>query len=48
MLGVSTITISRYQKRGKLNAVYLSCRAVRYHLEDVEKLIRESEVALSS
>gem|GEM_PF-3984462 len=41
------MTISRYQKSGKLNPVYFSCRTVRYHLVDVENLINSSQVALS-
>lgn len=47
MLGVSTMTISRYQKSGRLNPVYFSSRTVRYELKEVEKFIKESGVAMS-
>ena len=46
MLGVSTMTVKRYQKRGKLNPVYLSSRSIRYRIQDVQDFI-QSSLALS-
>jgi hypothetical protein len=38
-LGVSAMTVKRYQNRGLLNPIYLSSRAIRYRPEDVENFI---------
>ena len=43
-LGVSSMTVKRYQNRGLLNPIYLSSRAIRYRPEDVENLILEASV----
>jgi predicted site-specific integrase-resolvase len=40
LLGVSVMTIKRYQQRGALKAIYLSPRAIRYHSQDVQNLIQ--------
>jgi len=41
-LGVSAMTVKRYQNRGLLNPIYLSSRAIRYRPEDVENLILDA------
>lgn len=43
-LGVSPMTIKRYQNRGLLKPIYLSSRAIRYRPEDVQNLIMEASV----
>jgi predicted site-specific integrase-resolvase len=43
-LAVCTETIKRLEKRGRLPAVRINSRTVRYRTEDIEKLIRESLV----
>ena len=45
LLSVSTMTIKRYEKRGLLNPVILSSRSIRYHSQDVQKLIQQAEAA---
>ena len=43
ILSVSKMTIKRYERRGMLSPVYLSSRAIRYHSQDVQRLIQQPE-----
>lgn len=43
-LGVSTKTIQRYEKQGRLIAIRLSSHVVRYDAADLEKLIQQSAI----
>ncbi len=45
LLSVSKMTIKRFEKRGMLNPVILSPRSIRYHSQDVQKLIQQAEAA---
>ena len=42
MLAVSTRTIRRYVKAGKLPASYVSARTIRIRVADIETLMREN------
>lgn len=42
LLGLSTWTVERWGREGKLPRVHLSTRAIRYRKSDVRQLIRES------
>ena len=41
ILSVSNMTVKRYERRGMLNPVLLSSRSIRYHSQDVQKLIQQ-------
>lgn len=45
ILSVSRMTVKRLEKRGLLNPVILSSRSIRYHSQDVQKLIQQAEAA---
>jgi predicted DNA-binding transcriptional regulator AlpA len=45
LLSVSKMTIKRYEKRGMLHPVILSSRSIRYHSQDVQKLVQQAEAA---
>lgn len=43
LLGVHKATIKRWEAEGKLKAVRLSARTLRYRREEIERLLREAE-----
>lgn len=45
-LGVSRETIYRYQRDGKLHAIRLSSKIVRFRVSDLERLLADNEVPL--
>jgi len=45
ILSVSRMTVKRLEKRGMLNPIILSSRSIRYHSQDVQKLIQQAEAA---
>ena len=44
MLGVHTETIKRYQHQGRLKAIILNSRLIRYERAEVEKLLQSGRV----
>ena len=44
LLGLHTETIKRYQHQGRLKAIILNSRLIRYERADVEKLLQSGKV----
>lgn len=41
-LGISTRTVARYERDGRIRAVRLTARSIRYDAADIDRLIEES------
>ncbi len=44
LIGVSTMTLKRWEKRGMLHPLKLSERLVRYRPEEIEKFLEEGRI----